>query len=218
MDAAAAERPSSRTGRTVIVLVVVACTLLAVAANASAGVGDAVFSPCDDPVSQPFLPWLDSASYALVPNGGLESAASGWSLSGGASMVSENEPFYVRDAADGSSLSLPSGATALSDEACVGLFSPTMRFFTRNTGSSSSTLRVDAVFTDAFGQNRSLLIATLSAGADWQPTQPVFILANVAALPMRTGGAAHVAFRFSAQGSGGDWQIEDVYIDPYKGT
>lgn len=217
MGAAGPGRASSSTTRAITVLVI-ACTVMAMTGNASAGLGDGILSPCDDPVSQPFLPWLDSASYGLVPNGGLESDASGWTLAGDASVVSENEPFYVRDAADGSSLSLPPGATALSDEACVGLFSPTMRFFARNTGSSASTLRVETVFTDAFGQNRSLLIATLTAGADWQPTPPVFILANVAALPMRTGGAAQVAFRFSAEGSGGSWQIDDVYLDPYKGT
>jgi hypothetical protein len=217
MDAAPG-RAGSLAGRAVIVLLVVVCSVLAMTGNASAGLGDGILSPCDDPSSQPFLPWLDSAGYALMPDGGFEGGASGWTLAGGASVVSENEPFYVRDAGDGSSLALPSGASALSDTACIGLFSPTMRFFARNTGSSSSTLHVDAVYTDLFGQSRSLPIATLSAGADWQPTPPVLILANVAALPMRNGGAAQVAFRFSADGTDGSWQIDDVYVDPYKGT
>src|SRR5690242_16196518 len=68
--------------------------------------------------TQVFAPWGDSAYYYPANNGGLESGSTGWTLSGGAAVVSGNEPFY----ANGShSLSLPSGSTATSPVTCIGL-------------------------------------------------------------------------------------------------
>ena len=34
-------------------------------------------------------------------------------------------------------------------------------------------------------------------------------------VPFDATGAAPVAFRFTPQGKGGDWRIDDVYVDPY---
>jgi hypothetical protein len=93
-----------------------------------------------------------------------------------------------------------------------------MRFFARNSGAGSSTLRVDVVYTDALGLRWSVPIATLSGTATWAPSPAALILANVTALPLLSGGAAQVAFRFVPQGTGGAWQIDDVYVDPYKGS
>jgi hypothetical protein len=30
------------------------------------------------------------------------------------------------------------------------------------------------------------------------------------------GGTTNVDFRFSVLGSGGAWQVDDVYVDPFK--
>ena len=58
---------------------------------------------------------------------------------------------------------------------------------------------------------QSLPIGAVVSGDDWSPTLPMPILANLLALP--PGGQTPVAFRFTAQG--GDWRIDDVYVDPY---
>jgi hypothetical protein len=195
-----------------------ACLALTAASASSAGPLDRVLTPCADPVSHPFQAWSDGAGYALAPNGSFENGAGGWTLTGEAALTSGNEPFQVRGANDATSLSLPAGSSALSSPACVGTLSPTLRFFARNAGSPASTLRVDAVYTDALGLHWSVPIATVSASADWAPTRAYLILANVTALPLLTNGSAQVSFRFTAQGTGGDWQIDDVFIDPYKGT
>ena len=76
-------------------------------ANALLGLG----GNCSTTTSQPFTAWNDSASYYLVPNGGLENGSTGWSLSGGASVVYGNEPFLPTGF---HSLSLPSGSQAVS--------------------------------------------------------------------------------------------------------
>ncbi len=199
-------------------LAVVTCLTLFFARDSSAGLLDGILSPCADPVSQPFLAWGDSAGYFLAPNGGFENGSAGWTLSGGAGVPPGNEPFHVRSTGDTMSLALPSGGSAVSSQTCVGTVSPTLRLFARNTGVLSSTLRIDVLYTDALGLRWTVPVGSATGTGDWAPTSDYLILANVTALPLLTNGAARVAFRFTAQGSGGMWQIDDVYIDPYKGT
>ena len=62
---------------------------------------------CDLPtLSNPFAAFGDVDSYVLVPDGGFEAGASGWSLSSGADVVSGNENSYVGSSSDSSSLSI----------------------------------------------------------------------------------------------------------------
>ncbi len=84
---------------------------------ASAGLGLA----CPSATSTPFAGWKDYANYVFAPDGGFESGASGWALSGGARAVSGNESFYVHSKLDKASLSLPSGASATSPPMCISL-------------------------------------------------------------------------------------------------
>jgi hypothetical protein len=80
------------------------------ASPAMAGLGLA----CPDPTTKPFSAWGDYAKYAFAPNGGFESGSGGWTLTGGAKVVSGNESFYVHGARERYSLSLPPGSTAKS--------------------------------------------------------------------------------------------------------
>jgi hypothetical protein len=195
----------------------VAALAIVLAAPASAATDGVVAACPSSTYEQPFTPWLDFASYVLVPNGGLESGAAGWSLDGGAAVVAENESFDVHGAGDTSSLSLPSGSTATTSSMCVDATSPDLRLFARNSGSLLSTLKVEALYTDALGQSRALPVALLAAGSRWQPTLPVAFLANLAAPPLVTDGTTSVAFRFTPLGSWSGWKIDDVYVDPFKG-
>jgi hypothetical protein len=210
--------------RTRIALAATALAILACTAtsSASAGLGgllSPILTPCSgQSLSQPFRPWSDWANYAFVANGGFESGSTGWTLSGSAGVVDGNEPFNVHASTDGHALSLPAGSSATSAASCVGTLSPTMRFFARNTGAPSATLRVDVLYTDALGLRWAVPIATLSGSSNWAPSAPALILANVTALPLLSGGAAQVAFRFVPQGADGAWQIDDTYVDPYKGS
>jgi hypothetical protein len=195
----------------------VTLTLFAVAGPASGSVGS-ILDPCGQPLSQPFLPWLDPAQYAFAPNGGLESGLGGWSSSGGAAVVSGNETFAVHGAGDRYSLSLPAGASATTPSICIGTLSPTARLFVRNSGSPLSTLRVDVLYTTVLGLRVSAPVAVLVGSASWQPTLQLPLLANVTALPLLTSGSTKITLRFTAQGQSGAWQLDDVYVDPYKGT
>jgi hypothetical protein len=195
----------------------VAISVLAAGSAAAASV-DHVLVPCSQDLTQPFLPWLDPLSYAIAPNGGLESGLAGWSSSGGARVVSGNESYVVHGAGDAYALSLPPSASATTPPICISTLTPTTRFFVRNTGAPLSTLRVDVLYTTALGIRASAPVGLLAGSPSWQPTLQLPLLANVLGLPLLTGGSAQVSLRFTPLGSGGSWQLDDVYVDPYKGT
>jgi hypothetical protein len=171
---------------------------------------------CASSATQPFLPWLDPAHYALAPDGGFEDGAESWRLRGGAAPVDGNEPFHVTAADDDRSLALPPGASATTDEVCVRLLDPTLRFFVANEGAAGSTLKVEVLSTSLLGGSSRSTVAVLTGSREWQPTLPLPFLANLGALPLLTDGTVDVAFRFTAQGDGGAWRIDDVYVDPFK--
>jgi hypothetical protein len=197
----------------------VAAVLLPVvgAAVLASGVGASVLNPCSQTLTHPFSPWLDPASYALVSSGDFESGAAGWALSGGASVVSGNESFFVNGSGDQHSLSLSAGGSATSPEMCIGLLSPTTRFFVRNVGSPLGLLRVDLSYTSLLRQKLTVPIGFVAAGHDWQPTLPVLLLANLTVPPLASNGTAHVNFSFVPIGPGAAFQIDDDYVDPYQG-
>jgi hypothetical protein len=186
------------------------CLAALAAAASTGGVAQAGLSCPDQATVRPFLPWLDPGNYVPLGNGSLEST-SGWTLTGGATLVSGNEPWKVNRATDTRSLSLPSGSSATSPPLCVTLLYPTLRFFASNSGSPLSTLKVEAI-TDLGGLKLTLPVGLLVAGS-WQPTLPLLFLANVTS-PV----AGTVQFRFTPVGLGtSGWRIDDVYVDPFKG-
>jgi hypothetical protein len=189
--------------------------LAALAAPAASQAGPLVASApdCDaQQLSQPFLRWLDPASYTLDNGGAFEDGGAGWAIKGGAAVVSGNESYTVHGDADSSSLSLPSGSSATSSTICVGLDHPDLRFFARNTGSLLSTLKVEVLFEDAAGGVHSLPIGLTVGSKNWQPTVPMPLVVNL--LPLLPDSYTPVAFRFTPQG--GNWSIDDVYVDPYR--
>jgi hypothetical protein len=187
---------------------------LALAPPAQAGVLVSSATNCDEQVfEQPFLPWVDPMNYVLAPAGTLEGDTSAWSLTGDAAVASGNEPFYVHGAGESASLDLPAGSSATTRAMCVGLDHPTLRFFARNRGAARASLRVEVLFEDATGAERSLTIGAVPGTAQgWQPSAPFPIVANL--LPLLPGELTAVAFRFTPQG--GDWTIDDVYVDPRR--
>jgi hypothetical protein len=178
---------------------VVGLFLLAPAAQAGGLTAD-----CDGQVlEQPFLPWADPAQYVLAPDGGFAGGADGWQ---GGEVIAERSPL----SGDGA-LRIGSDAIASSPAMCVTLVHPTLRFLARNAGDPTGTLGVEVLFEDLAGRVQSLPIGVVVSGESWAPTTPMPLVANLLAL--LPGGQTPVAFRFTAKG--GDWRIDDVYVDPY---
>ena len=55
-------------------------------------------------------------------------------------------------------------------------------------------------------------MGAVTAGSSWAPSAPLPIVVNL--LPLLPDSRTAVAFSFTA--SGGSFQIDDVYVDPYR--
>ena len=184
--------------------------------SAKAGLlGTGSGSYCDPTATQAFAPFGDSASYARLYNGGFESGGLGWVLSGGANVVSGNEPYYLTGTrSDSHSLSLPAGSSAYSSTVCFTLGDWHLRFMA-NRLSSSGGLHVQVVVPSLLGLLTVLDGGTLYGNGSWTPSPRMeLLLCNVTSLL----GTNAVAFRFTPVGAGSAYQIDDVYLDPWKST
>ena len=164
----------------------------------------------DTPASQPFTQFGDTTSYTLVPEGTFESGR-GWILGGGARIVSSNSPFFVNSAGDRRSLLLAPRGTATSRPICIALGLPSMRFFTRAT--PGGILKVDVIYHSAAKRRTITEFARFGAGPSWWPTPPLLFAVNTPLL-VGSSGETVVQFRFTVLS--GAWQIDDVYVDPFK--
>jgi len=163
------------------------------------------------PTAQTFSPWGDVADYFLAPDGGIEAGAAGWDLDDGAAAVEGNETYAVGGTDDHRSLSLPAGSSATTAPICIGIEHRSMRFFVR--GSGAGVVHVDAVYDKGSDTEKHVRLASITADESWAPS---------AIIPMRVNeiapdhdNALPVSLRFTARGEG-SWQIDDVYVDPYR--
>jgi hypothetical protein len=198
-----------------VLLGVAIIAALALSSTAKAGlIGTGSASYCDPDPSQAFSRWGDSSYYATLQNSGFE-GYSGWTLSGGARVVAGNEPFFISGTRyDSHSLLLPSGSSAYSGTVCFALGDWHMRFLMRNVGASSGKLRVQVIVPSLLGSLLTVLDAgTVSGSGTWAPSPRLeLLLSNVTNLI----GTRAVAFRFTPVGLGAAYQIDDVYLDPWK--
>ncbi|HEX6603004.1 MAG TPA: hypothetical protein VF030_10215 [Solirubrobacterales bacterium] len=162
---------------------------------------------------QVFKPWGDNHFYVLAPDGGFEAGGAGWALSGGAATVAGNESFYLNDAADQRSLSLPAGSSATSPPICMSLDTPIFRLLARNTGDSSAGLRVEATY-KLLGLVRTKTVSTVKAGPDWAPAQEMSTVLTLSTV-VGTLIPSAIQIKITPVGSGGQWQVDDLYIDPF---
>jgi hypothetical protein len=160
-----------------------------------------------------------TSPYTLASDGGFEAGAAGWKLSGGARVAAGNEPWLVGDSSDSKSLLLPAGTSATSPPMCMGLVLPIVRFFSTG-GAALSYLQVDALYTDASGRQRSIML--LPAGIpskSWIPNLPLLQLGGALNALSLDGLTTEISLRFTPRallGGSGAWQIDDVYVDPWK--
>ena len=172
---------------------------------------------CPTPAAQTFAPFGDTNYYIPAPDSGFENRATGWKLTGGAHVVTGNEPWGVGGAGQTQSLSLPAGSSATSPPMCIGLLSGGMRFFLQNAGATASGLRVQVIYNGGVGALLGGLTSTLKisdqgteyGGKAWAPSDDIVMTGGL--LPLLTQS---VQFRFTPLSTGGNWRIDDVYLDP----
>ena len=186
---------------------------MAFASTASAGILTAPARDCgDESLSQPFARFGDSHQYKIVPGGSFEGALTDWTLSGGAKVVTPNEPWHVGGSTHAKSLVLPAGSTAVTAPSCVGLGEPTLRFFAKKNSGLLSTLLVTVYVKTSLGLVVPLPMGVVLGNSQWKATPQMLIVANL--LPLLPGDRTPVAFQFTPLL--GSWQIDDVYVDPMR--
>jgi hypothetical protein len=192
---------------------VLAVALVGLAMLIAAPVASADSGSCPVPPSSPvFSQFGDGASYALVPGGNFEGSTAGWTLNG-ASVVSGNEPWYVGDSSDSQSLNIPAGGEAVSPSFCVTNAFPNWRLFALANPNQwwHSGLRVSIQWTDENGNSGQVPVTYLPSDSfgQWEPTRSLLLGAL-----LQDGTTMQARLVFDA-GSGGSWNIDDVYVDPY---
>lgn len=196
------------------VLAAAACSVPAANAGLIGNIGNLLSGNCPSGGTQVFAPWQDAAQYLLAPNGSFEFGTTGWSLTGGAGVVSGNEPFYPTGT---HSLSLPTGSSATSPTVCLGTQQLYIRMFGKDLGGTDSGLRVRVYW---YGLLNQLLgtsdFAVFPGGGNWAPTSQVQssggLLAPLPVVALVSSSSARI--QITPLGSGSHWQIDDVYIDP----
>lgn len=183
---------------------------LAIPANAGL-VGTGTSSYCDS-ASTVFLPWGDRSNYMLTPGGSFEESTTIWKLSGGAKVISGNEPYFIHSKRDSRSLYMPAGSSATTPTMCFAPGDWHMRFLGVSP-SGSSALRVTVMVNSLLGLVSILDGGTVSNNGTWKPSPQVnLLLTNVTSLLTTKA----ISLRFTA--TSGATRIDDVYLDPFKDT
>ena len=211
-----ARRPARRLGRRLAVVAALgAGALTGLTAAPASAYGTTV--PCSTrSESSVFSRWSDASMYFLMPNGGFESGTTDWQLAGGASVVTGNETWKVRSTTDNYSLRIPYGATAESRTICVSKGEDVIRLFAKNPGVPGSILHVEVIVrnpvTGAVAQT-AFDVNGDAAPLGWAPTMRLGIAQQWSA-----SGNQELTFVFSTRGTAATWQIDDVYVDPFRST
>jgi len=175
--------------------------------------GIALASCPTQPVSNPFSQWGDNNNYFLAPGGSFEGTTDqvGWTLSG-ASLTQGNEPFYVDSSSDSQSLTISGGGSAISPFFCVDNTMGSLRFFAQQIEAGGG-LHVYALVQTANGV-QTVPVARLLDGSmpSWAPTQPI----TGDTENLSDDQTLQVALEFSVRAWSASWQIDDVYVDPYR--
>lgn len=164
----------------------------------------------------PFAQWGDVGNYSLVPGGNFESplGISGWIVNR-AERTLGNEPFYVGGSSDSHSLTIDSGGIAVSPTFCVDDTMRDFRFFAHAYGADGD-LQVRLVMQTATGPIstplRQVFDLPASSMPNWAPTGEFNVADGVT---LATGQSALGRLVFDVEGRS-SWQIDDIYIDPYR--
>jgi hypothetical protein len=160
----------------------------------------------------PFAQFGDTGSYFLAPGGSFEGPSTSWGLSN-AQLTAGNEPFYVNSPTDNQSLTIAAGGSAITPAFCLDTSMPPFRFIARQA-SPGSDLQVTLQIQSGNGARTVATLADLGDAtmATWAPTAALSSQSSL--LP--PGQQVNAQLKFSVPQNTGAWQIDDVFIDPYR--
>ena len=177
-------------------------------ATAPAGALAATTAPpsCNAPALAQVYSWaLDTNWYAGIPGENWDSfSPSGWTLSGGAKVVTTT----LADGVRGSVLDLPSGAKAVTPQLCISNYYPFGRTEMRNVaGSQGVSISVSYLGAKGWG-------ASQPTGAQTGSSNVWSLPAAFTITPSSFTGWQYAKFTFTALGTKSEYQLSNTYIDP----
>jgi hypothetical protein len=156
--------------------------------------------------SQPFAAFEDLRYYTLVPGGEFNSASEGWTLSGGAQIVTATRP----EGSTGGVLYLPTGAVAISPPLCVTLAYPIARTWV-NAASGTKRATVSVSYANTRTATEPLEVGKLrSRHGTWT-------LGEFNVEPQAGGeeeAPRNVRFIIEASKTNSNTELYDLYVDP----
>jgi hypothetical protein len=153
--------------------------------------------------------------YSLLPGSNFESGLTDWTLRG-ASVVAGNETYFVGGTSHSKSLKIASSGGAVSPAFCVDAERPHFRFFAKGVSGTTGQLNVKLRWKNDSGVVVNSSVATLNLAdyTGWKPTPDLQLATRLALKAIDQ--TRNVQILFEATGSNAVWQIDDVYIDPYR--
>jgi hypothetical protein len=208
---------NGRRGGRVVAAVATALALTATPALANTATSPTVSAArgCTEPTTQAFLFANDKKDYVPAPGGNVEGSLAGWSLTGGAAAVAGSAPAVTGAPTGTKSLLIPSGGSVTTAPMCVGAHSPFFRFQAKNTGAAGQ-LKVEVLYLDGPKYTGEREAGTITAGSTWAPTNRLSLSQGIMGVNGSSTSQATVAFRFTPVGAGARWQVDDLYVDPYR--
>jgi hypothetical protein len=189
----------------------VAAALASVAVLAATGTGAAAatYSCPAQPMKQAFSSYGDSNQYFFAPNGGFENGTTGWTLGAGATVVSGSETAYLNSSSDSKSMKLPANGWVRTGQICIDTTQQVVRLMVKGT---SGQLKVDAKVVSGGNIRTWSTQVDASSSAGWRPSQQI----QFAQGSNQFLGATTLQLTFTAIGA--TWQVDDLYVDPFKST
>jgi hypothetical protein len=161
------------------------------------------------PTSKVFAPWGDMSEYFLAPGADFEAPMTSWT---GGSLTFGNDPFYLAGGGDHKSLLIREGATASSPSFCADITHPDFRFVAQPLDARDpGSLQISVRFRDRWGTTQTWQMWTLAGVQYWTASPRVRLMRD---LPLPDSGETTARVMFRAVG--GDWVIDDVFIDPFR--
>jgi hypothetical protein len=138
--------------------------------------------------------------------------STGWSLGGGASVISGNEPFL---ASGSHALSLPSGSSATSPVICIGPNDPYVRLFGSDSDGVDGGLHVRVTWYGLLNMVLGITdYTTYGPGHGWDALSKLNSSGGGNVLiPLL--GSTSARIQFTPLGAGSRWQVDDLYVDPW---
>ncbi len=178
----------------------------------SAPPGGSAACPGPSSASPVFAQWGDAADYFAAPGGLFDDGVLGWEPVGAPSLVPADNP-YAATAKNNVAVALNGGDMITSPPICITRQHPFLRFAARGAD-QRARLVLTVLYVDKKGKAKRKKLKE-HEGKDFRSWSLSERVSLKKVLP-EADAVRSVRLEFAADGSRGQWLVDDVFIDPVK--